>query len=60
VICICVPDEFLKIRLLPNLFLSAIWWGYGDRGDHHPARLEIKRYLAVLGNPHLRQKWLRI
>ena len=36
------------------------WWGYGDCGDHHPARLEIKRYLAVLGNPHLRQKWLRI
>lgn len=36
------------------------WWGYGIGGERHPARLEIKRYFAVLGNPYLRKQWLQI
>ena len=36
------------------------WWGYGIGGERHPARLEIKRYFAVLGNPYLRKRWLQI
>lgn len=27
---------------------------------YHPARQEVKRYFAVLGNPHLREKWLKL
>ena len=40
--------------------VNASWWGYGKFGERHPARLEIKRLFAVLGNPHLRKRWLGI
>lgn len=47
-------ETFCQIEKDPT-----IMWGMRCNGENHPARLEVKRFFAVLGNPFLREKWLK-